>query len=81
MMTEPRSRSPFALVPPLLLVLFIGLKLTGNIAWSWLWVLSPLWGGAALLLLSYFVCYPLLLLWVVWRGRRRRRRLARGAQK
>lgn len=27
----------------LLTVLFIGLKLTGNIDWSWLWVLSPLW--------------------------------------
>lgn len=27
----------------LLLVLFIALKLTGVIAWSWWWVLSPLW--------------------------------------
>ena len=27
----------------LLAVLFIGLKLTGVIAWSWGWVLSPLW--------------------------------------
>ena len=27
----------------LLTVLFIGLKLTGNITWSWWWVLSPLW--------------------------------------
>lgn len=27
----------------LLAVLFIGLKLAGVIAWSWLWVLSPLW--------------------------------------
>ena len=27
----------------LLTILFIGLKLTGVIAWSWLWVLSPLW--------------------------------------
>ena len=27
----------------LLLVLFIGLKLTGYIDWSWWWVLSPLW--------------------------------------
>ena len=26
-----------------LLVVFIILKLTNNIAWSWLWVLSPLW--------------------------------------
>ena len=28
-----------------LCVLFIGLKLTGYIDWSWWWVLSPLWIG------------------------------------
>jgi hypothetical protein len=27
----------------LLTVLFIALKLTGVIAWSWWWVLSPIW--------------------------------------
>ena len=27
----------------LLTVLFVGLKLTNVITWSWLWVLSPLW--------------------------------------
>ena len=27
----------------LLTILFIGLKLTGYIDWSWLWVLSPMW--------------------------------------
>jgi uncharacterized protein (DUF983 family) len=27
----------------LLTVLFIGLKLTGHIDWSWWWVLSPIW--------------------------------------
>ena len=27
----------------LLALLFIGLKLGGVIAWSWWWVLSPLW--------------------------------------
>jgi len=27
----------------LLTVLFIGLKLTGYITWSWIWVLSPIW--------------------------------------
>lgn len=27
----------------MLLILFIGLKLTGHIAWSWWWVLSPFW--------------------------------------
>jgi uncharacterized protein (DUF983 family) len=34
----------------LLTILFIGLKLTGYIAWSWLWVLSPLWISTALVL-------------------------------
>ena len=31
----------------LLGVLFIGLKLTGHIDWSWLWVLCPFWIGIA----------------------------------
>lgn len=29
----------------LLGVLFVALKLTGVIAWSWLWVTLPFWGG------------------------------------
>lgn len=32
----------------LLGVLFIALKLTGVIDWSWWWVLAPLWGPMAL---------------------------------
>jgi len=27
----------------LLTILFIGLKLTGYIGWSWVWVLAPIW--------------------------------------
>lgn len=27
----------------LLTILFVALKLTGHIAWSWIWVLSPIW--------------------------------------
>ena len=27
----------------LLVILFIALKLTGVITWSWLWVLAPIW--------------------------------------
>lgn len=34
----------------LLAVLFIGLKLTGYVDWSWFWVLSPLWISFALFL-------------------------------
>lgn len=32
----------------LLGVLFVGLKLTGYIAWSWWWVLAPFWMPVAL---------------------------------
>lgn len=32
----------------LLTVAFVVLKLTGTIAWSWWWVLSPLWISAGL---------------------------------
>jgi len=43
-------------LPSLLTVLFIGLKLTGYITWSWWWVLSPLWIGwvAFLVILALF---------------------------
>jgi hypothetical protein len=33
-----------------LTILFIGLKLTDNIDWSWWWVLAPTWMPIALLL-------------------------------
>lgn len=37
----------------ILTVVFIVLKLTKLIAWSWLWVLSPLWITAALLIVLF----------------------------
>ena len=39
----------------LLTLLFIGLKLTGHIAWSWIWVLSPLWIPFSIALLIFSV--------------------------
>lgn len=36
----------------LLAILFIGLKLTNQITWSWWWVLSPIWGVFALVLIA-----------------------------
>ena len=33
----------------LLLLLFIGLKLSGQITWSWWWVFVPLWGTVAII--------------------------------
>ena len=34
----------------LLTILFVGLKLTNYIDWSWWWVLSPLWVPTAVML-------------------------------
>lgn len=40
----------------LLAIVFITLKLTGTIAWSWWWVLSPLWIPWAIILGIVLVC-------------------------
>jgi len=39
----------------LLTILFIGLKLTNFITWSWWWVLAPLWIPCVLLLIIIFI--------------------------
>lgn len=47
----------------LLTVLFVGLKLTGYISWSWFWVLSPVIFSVSLgllILLGLFVWYVFL---------------------
>jgi len=41
----------------LLTILFIGLKLTNYISWSWLWVLSPLWIPLAIVLLVFVIIF------------------------
>ena len=46
---------------PLLALLFIGLKLGNVIAWSWLWVLAPLWIPAVIILF-------ILLIWLCFMG-------------
>jgi len=43
-MTQNNSSSDIGFIN-MLTILFIALKLTGYITWSWLWVLSPLWIG------------------------------------
>lgn len=39
----------------LLTILFIGLKLTGHIDWSWWWVLSPIW--ISLLIVLFIILF------------------------
>lgn len=43
----------------LLTIVFIVLKLTGYIAWSWIWVLSPLW--ISLIVGLIFLCVLLVI--------------------
>ena len=46
----------------LLAILFICLKLTGYISWSWWWVLSPLWIPFVVVLLIVGVIFGIVLL-------------------
>lgn len=41
----------------MLAILFIGLKLTGYIDWSWTWVLSPIWIPIAIALILCLLCF------------------------
>ena len=38
-------------------LIFITLKLTGHITWSWLWVLSPFWIPLAIALAIFLVVF------------------------
>ena len=48
----------------LLTIVFVALKLIGVINWSWWWVLSPLWIGAAI---AIVVAAIILILWLIAR--------------
>lgn len=39
----------------LLTIVFIALKLIGNIDWSWWWVLSPLWISLILAVIAHII--------------------------
>lgn len=41
-MTQQNSTNSIGFIG-MLAILFIGLKLTGHVNWTWFWVLSPLW--------------------------------------
>lgn len=72
-MSNNNNASSGASITTVLFVVFVVLKLTGNVDWSWLWVTSPLWisAGLALALLGFLVLIQ------VRYSRKQRRRLAR----
>jgi hypothetical protein len=45
-----------------LTVLFVGLKLTGYITWPWVWVLSPLWISALLVIVLIAIVFLIAIL-------------------
>ena len=47
----------------LLTIVFITLKLTGYIAWSWWWVLAPLWLGFAVVIGVMAIVFLFAFLW------------------
>jgi hypothetical protein len=47
--TSNSPRSGGVGIITVLLIVFVTLKLTGLIDWSWWWVLSPLWGPFVLI--------------------------------
>ena len=40
-----------------LTIIFVVLKLLGGIKWSWIWVLSPIW-ISAVIVVAVFFCFP-----------------------
>ena len=47
----------------LLTIVFIVLKLTHVISWSWWWVLAPLWLPIALFI---FICVVVVIWWIIY---------------
>jgi hypothetical protein len=50
-------------LPGVLFLIFLILKLTGNIDWSWWWVTSPIWIPlGVVLIISFFIIIFIILL-------------------
>lgn len=44
-------------LPMILFLIFLILKLTDHITWSWVWVLSPIWISAGLVIFGYIFVF------------------------
>ena len=60
-MSETKTQSGGIGFVGLLTILFIGLKLTNVIAWSWWWVLSPLWITASVVIAILLIALTVIL--------------------
>jgi membrane protein YdbS with pleckstrin-like domain len=48
----------------ILFIVFLVLKLTGNIDWSWWWVTSPLWIPIAIALCTVLIIFIIFMLFI-----------------
>jgi len=63
-----------------LTLLFIGLKLTNQIDWSWWWVLSPIWIVLALILVILLVAGGVAAIMAIVEARGNKKRLKKIAE-
>jgi len=49
-------------IASILTIVFVVLKLTNNISWSWWWVVSPLWIPLGLIAILFVVVFVFLLI-------------------
>jgi hypothetical protein len=63
--TEQKITSINSGILTILFVVFLTLKLTGNIDWSWWWVTSPLWLPLAILfaIINVLLIAGVIMLW------------------
>lgn len=56
-MSDKNSSSGGIGIGMVLFVVFLVLKLTGNIDWSWWWVTAPLWGPITFIIVFAIVVF------------------------
>ena len=49
----------------ILFLIFLTLKLTNNINWSWWWVTSPIWIPIGIILTTFFIAFFVFLIWAI----------------
>lgn len=65
-MANSKSSSSGIGLTGVLFVVFLVLKLTGNIDWSWWWVTSPLWIPLALVVCIFLVALFIIMLLLIF---------------
>ena len=55
-------------LPIIVFLIFLILKITNQISWSWFWIFSPLWIPVALFISIFIVAVMVILLYIAYTG-------------